>query len=231
MPSSIAIDVKGREPLEVDLGFKRFLAAAGMASAVGACGCVEKMALGSSGEKEIAQLKGSAPELQTQKVSEPQLQQDWQRDFLTVFHKQGQDWQFAYALFTSGGWSNDGQILIFGAPGKGGKIMYGAPNSKAIDSELTIPAGDFDGLAAKLKDFSSLSDLETGVMDGIQYEYVSAERNKSGEIKIIKRVYMNNPGIGKPAPEHSQLVDLFKPFKIKAAAAVKPAAKQSSPGN
>jgi hypothetical protein len=147
------------------------------------------------------------------KLKEPQLQKEWQEKFLELFNKQPKTQKVAFALFSYGGWSNDGQVLLFGEEGKGGVSMYAKPGSKEVDITKNLTAAEFDSFTANSKNFQNLADVDTGVMDGLQFEYVRAVKDDKGQIKVIQRVFMNNPGIGKPAPQHTDLVKLFSLFK------------------
>ncbi len=181
-------------------------------SAITACGCISE-SIQAANTQHIAGTP--ADEKVVEKVNEPQISKNWQDKFLEIFRKDYPKANVAYGLFSYSGWANDGQVMVFGEEGKGGVALASKPASKNVDSTRELSAAEFAAIEKELKGFRELDDLETGVMDGLQFEFVKATKDSSGEIKVSQRTYMNNPGVGKPAPQHTALVKAFAPFKAK----------------
>jgi hypothetical protein len=181
-------------------------------SVITACGCISESIQAAGAQAPVGSQVDKKADA---KVKEPQIQREWQNKFIELFRKDQSKHKVAIALFSYGGWSNDGQVLIFGDDSKGGTAMYAKPGSKDVDTTKDLTAVEFDSFAANSKKFENLPDVDNGVMDGLEFEFVKAVRDEKGDIKVIQRVFMNNPGVGKPAPLHEELVKLFSEFKAK----------------
>jgi len=190
-----------------------------MLAGVSACGCfpgLQQTASGNSGAKKPQiMIKTELTDKNSTKISAPQVQAKWQRKFVEMFEKRDKKTTDAWALFSYGGWSDEGQIIIFGSDNKAGVSLYAKPGSKEVNFEDKMTVSDLKPFFDNDPNFSKLDHFDSGTMDGIQYEYVRASRDQQGAVKILKRIFMNNPGIGKPAPGHELLVKTFVKYKRK----------------
>jgi len=122
----------------------------------------------------------------------------------------------AWAMFSSSGWSNDGQILVLGNASGLSTFHAAAPDAKefTVTQDLTSSEKHKDK-ATKLwkiiQDSSVLKDHESTHFDGIQYYYFSVEKGPQGALRVTKFVKMNNPSLdpGSSKP-HVALVEAFK---------------------
>ncbi|MEZ4741668.1 MAG: hypothetical protein R3B45_04350 [Bdellovibrionota bacterium] len=145
---------------------------------------------------------------------QPHIQINWQNQFIDIF-KQKSQYKHAWALFSYSGWANEGQFLVFGNEKQTGIAMLANPSSKKINKEVNVSKEAIKYFFNSSTKFSKYEDFDTGIMDGVQYEYVHAEKKKDGTIEIKKRIYMNNPGAVKSGENHLQIVKLFYELKEK----------------
>jgi hypothetical protein len=129
----------------------------------------------------------------------------WQKKFfLDIETSKSEE---GFALFTSGGWADQGQYLILL---KDGKATYKRvnPGSKKINSTKLLSQSRFSNLNGLFTESSSLGDIDIKAMDGLVYEYVHV-KNSEGTVRAVKRIYINNPDMQK-MPKHQSLIDSFK---------------------
>lgn len=144
--------------------------------------------------------------------STPTINSAMQKKFLTDFLK-NKRYHFAYALFSYSGWSDAGQIMILTDKKGNGRLIYYPPNKTNYSTTITFSSKRFlVDLMPKFKLFSSLPDYTPKVLDGLEYEYLRAERLNPTTAVVHDRVYMRVPHTSKN-PQYRLLISSFKKFK------------------
>lgn len=141
--------------------------------------------------------------------AQPRIAKKWQEAFLDVMQKDPRKIVRGWAMFSYGGWSDQGQIMIFEA-GDGSFFVNTVPaGSRKLDPERVVKKSDLSQIFDLAAEWQKLGDWQSDVMDGIQFEYVVAERK--GEKPVVsKRVFMNNPHLSPIAAGHQNLVSTFQ---------------------
>ena len=143
------------------------------------------------------------------------IQKDMQESFFAKIMK-SKDYNEGYALFSYGGWSNEGQVLILCKADNSGDIIYIVPNTTKELTAHSFTKTNLEQLRADLKGADSLNDFTPKVFDGIEYEYVHAIKQDNNNLNVKTRIYMKVPSLAKGDPNpYLQVVAAFSSFKLK----------------
>ena len=148
-------------------------------------------------------------------VTEPRVQEIWQKNFYDILSKEAAPSTQAWALFSYGGWADQGQIMIFVDRNKSAKTFLVDTGSKTVNDKKDFSEKTFQNFIKSLDEFSSLKDYESNVMDGVQWEYVLAHIDENSVPHFQKRVFMNNPGVNEQGKNHAKLVQQFLELRTK----------------
>jgi len=120
----------------------------------------------------------------------------------------------AWALFSSGGWADAGQILVLGDKGtKRYHVYLIKPGDSEISSDHQVSAEDFDKiLAPAIKSASELNDLAPVAFDALTFYYEHASVGGDGKVVIAKRLIIR-PTIKTPSPRHDAVVTAFQKIR------------------
>jgi hypothetical protein len=115
-----------------------------------------------------------------------------------------------YGLFTEGGWSDDGQVMVL-ATGDAAQVVFVKPNSKEkSEAARALTATEWTAFKPQAVAAANLADISVEAFDALTYEYVHWQKTADG-IKDVKRVFIRNPS--KPMPEHDKLLKAFEALK------------------
>ena len=128
----------------------------------------------------------------------------WQKKFLELFEKDSAT--EAYALFTSGGWSDKGQHLIL-FDGKSARYKGVGRNQKSMTLEKSLSQSEWTAIQRQVRQATDLENSIRVVLDGLNFEYV-AMKKVDGKVKTIKRLFVNNPD-HEELPKHHSLFAVF----------------------
>ena len=172
-----------------------------------------------SAEQTASQAEQAAPQTSsTWKVNDSRqarIQKEMQESFFAKIMK-SKDYDEGYALFSYGGWSNDGQILILCKADNSGDIIYIAPNTTKELTAHNFTKTNLEQLRAELTQAATLNDFTPKVFDGIEYEYVHAIKQDNNNLDIKSRLYMKVPSLAKGNPNpYLQVVAAFSSFQQK----------------
>ncbi len=118
----------------------------------------------------------------------------------------------AWALFSYNGWLNGAGETIRIYSQKDGRLIVEKTdpfNEKTITNSITVEqtkANQYVTIFDKVRD---LEDQKDSSADGYQYQYVNAIRSESGDVLVVKRIYMSNPTKEKN-PRHFDLLGGFE---------------------
>ena len=144
--------------------------------------------------------------------STPAINATLQRKFLTDFLK-NKRYQSAYALFSYSGWADVGQLMIVVDKKANGRLTYIPPNKTNYSITIKFSSKQFlTDLMPRFETFGSLPDYTPKVLDGLEYEYLRAERLDANTAVVHDRVYMVIPHTSKD-PRYSLLISSFNKFK------------------
>lgn len=120
----------------------------------------------------------------------------------------------AWALFSSGGWADAGQILVLGDKGsKRYHVYLIKPGGSEISSDHPVSAEDFEKvLAPAIKAASELSDLAPLAFDALTFYYEHASVSGDGKVVIAKRLIIR-PTVKTPSPRHDAVVTAFQKIR------------------
>lgn len=120
----------------------------------------------------------------------------------------------AWALFSSGGWADAGQILVLGDKGsKRYHVYLIKPGESEISSDHPVRAEDFDKvLAPAIKAASELHDLAPLAFDALTFYYEHASVGGDGKVVIAKRLLIR-PTVKTPSPRHDAVVAAFQKIR------------------
>ena len=144
--------------------------------------------------------------------NDPRLQRKWQEKFYNLLVQMNPKVDRAFALFSYSGWSDSGQFLVADYGDKADpQLTYVAPGQTKHKTK-NIAIDDFKEFVKKINHFKKLSDLESQVFDGTQFEFVYYEM-KGSKLSVTKRVFMNNPGVSPNSGEYFRIVKQFLDLK------------------
>lgn len=123
------------------------------------------------------------------------------------------DYHEGYALFSYGGWSNEGQTMILCKQNDSGDIVHIAPNTTKELTSHSFTQASLARLRTSLK-VGKLQDFMPKVYDGIEYEYVHAIKRDDRNLDVKTRIYMKVPSLAMDKPNlYLQIVAGFDIFK------------------
>lgn len=167
--------------------------------------------------KQSAQQTQQKSSYSTWKVNDDgkaRVQAAMQESFFAKIMK-SKDYHEGYALFSYGGWSNEGQTLILCKKDDSGDITYIAPNTTKELTSHSFTQDSITQLRTNLK-VGKLHDFIPQIFDGIEYEYVHAVKRDDNNLDIKTRIYMKVPSLAKDKPNpYLQIITAFDSFKQK----------------
>lgn len=153
--------------------------------------------------------------LSTWKVNdegEARIQVAMQEAFFAKIMK-SKDYHEGYALFSYGGWSNEGQTMILCKRDDSGDIVHIAPNTTQELTSHSFTQASLTRLRTSLK-VGKLRDFTPKVFDGIEYEYVHALKRDDRTLDVKTRIFMKVPSLAPDKPNlYLQIVAGFDVFK------------------
>lgn len=115
----------------------------------------------------------------------------------------------AWGVFSEGGWSDVGQVMLLASKDKSKFILMTVkPNDREKSDTKAFVKSQWDTLVPVIEKASTLGDIDEQMFDGLIYEYVHFTRDPSGQIKVAKRVYIKSTG-REPHKDHDALVKAF----------------------
>ena len=135
----------------------------------------------------------------------------WQRRFLGMLATSDSD---GYALFSEGGWTDNGQVLVFVTEGgRSGRLVLASPNQAGDDgspvTESALSAGEIASFSKSLTGVDELIDLAPTAFDALTYEMVHARGDGHGGVKVLRRVLYRNLN-GRSSPRHDAIIAAFR---------------------
>lgn len=151
------------------------------------------------------QTTGNAePSTQDNKSARDPVALVWQKKFTEIFEKSSHT--EAYALFTSGGWSDKGQHLIM-FDGKKASYTGVGRNKKSITKEVALSQSDWTEFQRQVRAAQSLQDSNKVSFDGLIFEYIALKKT-DGKAKVEQRLFVRNPD-HTSIPKHHALFNAF----------------------
>lgn len=145
----------------------------------------------------------------------PQVQADWQERMLKLLANNKDGLTQAWGLFSEGGWSNVGQVIVLASPdGRKRRLITGAPNAEDLvgGSERELKAGEWQKIERQIQAAQKLPNINETMFDGLIFEFVSAKRERSSQTKITHRLYIKQTG-NTPHPAHDALINAFQALR------------------
>ena len=199
---------------------RRLAVLVGVSLLVGACSCTntrgEAATESSSRIKEgptvNAPLSNRAP-ASTSKALGGRVALDWQQVMLDKLAKDPGGYQEAWGLFSEGGWANAGQVMVFGdAKSTSWRAVVVEPEADRISTDQALSAAGFAPIGKAARAAVSLVDLDMVALDALTFEYVHVQKDGSGNIKVVKRVFIRNGG-KKDTREYDALIAVFQQLR------------------
>jgi uncharacterized membrane protein len=135
----------------------------------------------------------------------PRISKSWHKHFTEELSNNSSAKQ-GWALFSYGGWANDGQILVYDLGDKV-KIEYASPGLRTtMLNELKTKTTKVD--LTPLEKYSTLKSIDETVFDSLNYEYVHINKSKNEATHIFMRA-----GRFEKYPAHSKLIGFLNKFK------------------
>lgn len=157
-------------------------------------------------------ISGCENKYQIKDIGIPRLKTKMQESFFLKI-LQNKDYIEGFALFSYGGWSDKGQIMVLRNANANGDIIYIAPNSDKEMSSHSFVQNELRELTRHLA-VKGLPDFLPKVFDGIEYEYVRARKKDNDTLEVTARIYMKTPSLSEDNPNrYQQIVDAFFAFK------------------
>lgn len=157
-------------------------------------------------EQASAQTKTA---VETAAERDMRVQPVWQSRMLEELRQKSDKYNEAWGLFSEGGWSDTGQILIFAnADRSQTRLVTSAPNKREINRDRALTSAEWQAIESQIKTFATLADVNETMFDGIVYEFVYA-RLEDGQSKVAKRLFIKQTG-SKPHPEHDALIQALQ---------------------
>lgn len=138
----------------------------------------------------------------------------WQ-DFAQKQFKSGL-YDEGWGIFSYGGWSDAGQVILLKKKGAGTKLIVGKPNSKEVEFERQLTHDEFNKIEPHLQKIPELRDIELTMFDGIVYEfsYLKKPLTENPESDPVQhRVYYKNPGTQQKFHQMDKLVELAESLR------------------
>lgn len=143
------------------------------------------------------------------------VREDWQQKMLSLMENQGAGYTDGWGLFSEGGWSDNGQVIVLATTDRSlVKVFSAGPGKKTFDGEHSLTKDDFAKVESVTEDSAKLPDIDLEMFDGLIYEFVHAVRRKDGKAEVVDRLYIKNNG-SQPMVEQQKLIDVFQEFRKK----------------
>ena len=142
-----------------------------------ACGCIVGNGPSEAKEPAAAAIGDNA-----------RVQRSWQQKMLDQLQSGAPSSTEAWGLFSSGGWADAGQVMVFTTNGGAPQVQVVAPAKKVAEPPRPLSAGEFASLTDEARAADKLGDLDLKMFDGIVYEYVHAVRGADGKALVAQRV-------------------------------------------
>ena len=169
-----------------------------------ACGCITGN--GAAKQKSVA----SDPK-QKSVVSDARVKPVWQDFLIKTVKDTGGDDTEGFGLFSEGGWSDAGQVMIIVAKDKAPRLLVVQTGHPKVDIDRALTAAEWGSLKPVLSDSKSLETIDVEAFDALTFELAHAVMSKEGAV-IDRRVYYRNPG-KKPSAAHEAFINAFQALK------------------
>ena len=128
--------------------------------------------------------------------------------------KDGSQFSEAWALFSSGGWADAGQIIVLGNSDKALYHAYFAkPGSSEITSDRLVSADEFNNnLGSLVKEAAKLDNLAPVAFDALTFYYEHARVAEDGKVIFDKRLVIR-PLQKVKSPAHESLIAGFQKLR------------------
>lgn len=178
-----------------------------------ACGCIMGQSDAQTTPKADAPAPAPAPVKAAPKEEPRRVRQDWQDKMTNLMESQGAGYADGWGLFSEGGWSDNGQVIVLATTDRSlVKVFTAGPGKKTFDGERALTKAELEKILAVTKDTEKLEDIDIEMMDGLIYEFVHSVRQANGKAQVVDRIYIKNPG-SKEMPGHQKLIDAFQSFR------------------
>src|SRR5262249_54254310 len=119
----------------------------------------------------------------------------------------------AWGLFSSGGWSDAGQVMVLMAKdNQAPHLAVVPPAKKAISGERELTGAETEAVSAAVKKAAGLQDVNEQVFDTIEFELVHMGKGADGKPEVTQRVYVRQSG-NVPHPEHDAVIQAFQKLR------------------
>jgi len=175
---------------------------------IAACGCVPRNRAATQEPVSTADSQGLTAASGQQAT--PRVQEAWQKK---MEDRLGADQiTEGWAVFSSGGYADAGQIMVFSKGGDTLSLEFAKPTEKEVTVKRDLNADEAASIRRESATGDILVTLESQAFDGMQFEYVHM-RLLNGKKVTVKRLFMNNPGNTKNGEKHAALVQAFQALR------------------
>lgn len=142
----------------------------------------------------------------------PTIQNEWQMTFLNQFKKDRKA-KSAVGLFSSGGWSNSGQLMVVDEGGASLRVLFAAPGVVASEIDRlqthSIPRNEVD--FNYISNAMSLPRIDEVSFDNLTWEVVVLQRKSTilGETIKASSLFINTTNREK-YPSHDKLLNILQ---------------------
>ena len=165
-----------------------------------------------TGPDRVSEVDRTAQNVSTTTERDARVQPGWQSRMFEELAPQGDAFVEVWGLFSEGGWSDAGQIIILANPDRSqSRLMIVAPNKRDVSRDRILTKEEWRSLEPHLKTASTLADINETVFDGIVFELVHAKQVGS-QSQLIKRLFIKQAG-NKTHPDHDALLNAFQALK------------------
>lgn len=138
----------------------------------------------------------------------PRVKADWQKTFI----EQAKELKAveAWGLFSTGGWADDGQTMIFVLMDGSAKVVAVLPGGRGAETLKPVSAAGVVLLRKDMAGFDGLEDHVEAGFDAIQYEAVHLVPVESETRLDVKTRIMMVRATQKTAPQHFAFLHTLK---------------------
>lgn len=148
----------------------------------------------------------------TAKERDARVQPAWQTRMLKELEAGGDAFVEAWGLFSEGGWSDAGQVVVLAnADRSRTRLLVGSPNRAEVATDRALTPAEWQTLEPQTKAAVGLEDVNESVFDGIVFELVHAKRD-GATVTVVERLFVKQSG-SKPHPQHDALVNAFQALR------------------
>jgi hypothetical protein len=149
-------------------------------------------------------------ELEVDKLYKARISKGWHEYFVKKLNED-KSIKKAWALFSYGGWADDGQLMLFKNKDRLTieRVPQGVKRLKIDQIKTTASAED---PSEKLAKFDDLKDVDEVVFDTLNFEYVSIDRTSSLTSPKITHVFIRTADF-KKHPIHTNLIGSLKSYE------------------